>query len=85
MACYLLARFPEAQERLRQEVDGALGGDRRPLGFEDLRLLPYGTAIFNETLRLYPPVAFFLREASQEGSLGASRCPMGALLTLSPG
>jgi cytochrome P450 len=84
MACYLLARFPEAQQRLRQEVQLALGGEQRPLGFDDLKLMPYGTAVFNETLRLYPPVAFFIREASQEAELNGSRCPMGALLTLSP-
>ena len=84
MACYLLARFPEAQQRLRQEVQQALAGEQRPLGFDDLKLLPYGTAVFHETLRLYPPVAFFIREATQDDALGGSRCPMGALLTLSP-
>ena len=84
MACYLLARFPAAQQRLRQEVQVALAGQDRPLGFDDLRLLPYGTALFNETLRLYPPVSFFIREATADGQLGQSRCPMGALLTLSP-
>jgi cytochrome P450 len=84
MACYLLAHFPEAQQRLRQEVQLALGGEQRPLGFDDLKLMPYGTAVFNETLRLYPPVAFFIREASKEAELNGSRCPMGALLTLSP-
>jgi cytochrome P450 len=46
--------------------------------------MPYGTAVFNETLRLYPPVSFFIREATAEGQLGESRCPMAALLTLSP-
>ena len=84
MATYLLARFPEAQQRLRQEVEDALAGEQRPLGFDDLRLLPYGTAVFNETLRLYPPVSFFIREATVDGALGESRCPMRALLTLSP-
>ena len=84
MACYLLAQFPEAQQRLRLEVQAALAGQERPLGFDDLRLLPYGTALFNETLRLYPPVSFFIREATADGQLGQSRCPMGALLTLSP-
>jgi cytochrome P450 len=84
MACYLLARFPEAQQRLRAEVQAVLAGQERPLGFDDLRLLPYGTALFNETLRLYPPVSFFIREATADGALAESRCPMGALLTLSP-
>jgi len=84
MAAYLLARFPDAQATLRAEVQAALAGQERALQFDDLRLLPYGTALFNETLRLYPPVGFFIREASAEAELGGSRCPMGALLTLSP-
>ena len=84
MATYLLAQFPEAQQRLRAEVEQALGGEERPLQFDDLRLLPYGAALFNETLRLYPPVSFFIREASADGELGSSRCPMRSLLTLSP-
>lgn len=84
MACYLLAHFPEAQQRLRQEVLAALAGQERPLEFDDLRWLPYGTAVFNETLRLYPPVSFFIREATADGPLGEGRCPMRALLTLSP-
>ena len=84
MACYLLAQFPEAQERLRLEVQHALAGQERPLEFDDLRRLPYGTALFNETLRLYPPLSFFIREATADGALGESRCPMGALLAVSP-
>jgi cytochrome P450 len=84
MACYLLAQFPEAQERLRLEVQDALAGQERPLEFDDLRRLPYGTALFNETLRLYPPLSFFIREATADGALGESRCPMRALLAVSP-
>ncbi len=84
MACYLLAQFPEAQQRLRLEVQAALAGQERPLEFDDLRRLPYGTALFNETLRLYPPLSFFIREAAADGALGQSRCPLGALLAVSP-
>lgn len=84
MAVYLLAQVPEAQARLRQEVIDALAGQQGPLGFEALRQLPYGTALFNETLRLYPPVSFFIREARQEVDLVEERCPVGSLLTISP-
>jgi len=84
MACYLLAQFPEAQQRLRLEVQTALAGQDRPLEFDDLRRLPYGMALFNETLRLYPPLSFFIREAAADGALGQSRCPLGALVAVSP-
>lgn len=84
MAAYLLARFPEAQQRFRREIDQVLAGEDRPLCFDDLSQLSFGTAIFNETLRLYPPVSFFIREASRDQSLGQTRCPVASLLTLSP-
>ncbi|WP_094559782.1 cytochrome P450 [Synechococcus sp. 8F6] len=88
MAVYLLGRFPEVQQRLRAEVLQVLGSRAgapdRPLGFEDLRQLSYGAAIFNETLRLYPPVSFFIREAQTDTELAGSRCPMRSLVTLSP-
>ncbi len=84
MAVYLLSCFPEAQQRLRAEVQSVLGGSERPLGFDDLRSLAYGSALFNETLRLYPPVSFFIRESLQDTELAGSRCPMRALVTLSP-
>jgi len=99
MAVYLLSCFPEAQARLRAEVlellssqpgapDGtsadAPGCSNRPLTFEDLRQLPYAAAVFNETLRLYPPVSFFIRESQSEGVLVDRRCPMRSLVTISP-
>lgn len=88
MAVYLLGCFPDVQQRLRAEVLQVLGSRAgapdRPLGFEDLRQLSYGAAIFNETLRLYPPVSFFIREAQSNTELAGSRCPLRALVALSP-
>lgn len=88
MAVYLLGCFPDVQQRLRAEVLQVLGSRAgapdRPLGFEDLRQLSYGAAIFNETLRLYPPVSFFIREAQSNTELAGSRCPLHALVALSP-
>ena len=88
MAVYLLGCFPEVQQRLRAEVLEVLGSRAgapdRPLGFEDLRQLSYGAAIFNETLRLYPPLSLFSRESQANTELAGSRCPMRALVTISP-
>jgi cytochrome P450 len=88
MAVYLLSCFPEAQARLRAEVMELLGSHAgapdRPLTFDDLRQLPYAAAVFNETLRLYPPVSFFIRESQQDGELVDRRCPMRSLVTISP-
>jgi cytochrome P450 len=93
MACYLLARYPEAQARFAQEIEQVHGGTQspnsppsphRPLDYADLRSLPYGAALLQETLRLYPPLSFFIRESQAARQLGESRCPMGALLAISP-
>jgi cytochrome P450 len=84
MAAYLLATYPEVQQRLRQELTAVLAGRSGPLRFDDLRNLPYPVAVFNETLRLYPPVSFFIREAQQEGELVDRRCPLRSLVTISP-
>ena len=99
MAVYLLSCFPDAQARLRAEVlellgsqtgapegtsSNATGSSERPLTFEDLRQLPYAAAVFNETLRLYPPVSFFIRESQTDSELVDRRCPMRSLVTLSP-
>jgi len=88
MAVYLLGRFPQVQQRLRAEVLQVLGSRAgapdRSLGFEELRQLSYGAAVFNETLRLYPPLSFFIRESQVDTELAGSRCPMRALVALSP-
>ena len=84
MAAYLLAAYPQVQQRLRQELTAVLAGRSGELRFDDLRNLPYAAAVFNETLRLYPPVSFFIREAQQEGELVDRRCPLRSLVTISP-
>jgi cytochrome P450 len=93
MACYLLARYPDAQTRMAAEIQQVLVNNsspetekchQRPLGYDDLRRLPYGNAVLQETLRLYPPLSFFIRESQAPSQLGESRCPMGALLAISP-
>jgi len=72
---------------VRQEVQQLLSTRPDPkaaLGFDDLRQLPYAAAVFNETLRLYPPVSFFIREATTDSELVDRRCPMRSLVTISP-
>lgn len=85
-ACWLLALDQEVQRRFQQELDDL----PQALTPQALRQMSYGAAVFQETLRLYPPVSFFIRERQGEATTleatdaSPSRCPVGSLLTLSP-
>lgn len=60
-AWYLLDHCPRVADRLHEELKKVLG-DRLPT-YEDVPNLPYTRAIFEETLRLYPPVPLLSRQA----------------------
>lgn len=62
-ALLLVARHPEVEQRLRDEVDG-LGF--RPVGVHDLPRLTYVRQVLDETLRLYPPFPLMGRQASED-------------------
>jgi cytochrome P450 len=72
-ALYLLARHPDAQDAVRDEVS-ALG--RLP-GAADLAALPWTAAVVQETLRLYPPAWAFGREPVRDVTLGGQRIAAG--------
>ncbi|RPD54902.1 cytochrome P450 [Lentinus tigrinus ALCF2SS1-7] len=62
---YLLAKHPEAQAKLRQEIlDAQAGG--KDLGYDDLVSLPYLDAVCRETLRLHAPAPFRFRETRED-------------------
>lgn len=56
-----LSQHPGVARRVQEEVDEVIG-DRRP-SFEDLARLTYTEAVIKESMRLYPPVWAFDREA----------------------
>lgn len=72
-AWYLLAGHPQALGRMREELDSVLRG--RAPGMEDLQRLPYTRAVFDETLRLYPPAWGQPRESVEEDEIGGYRIP----------
>jgi cytochrome P450 len=78
----LLARRPEAQERLHAEAVSVLG-DREPT-FADYANLPYARAVFDEALRLYPPAWLITRNAVEGDELGGREILPGSLIIISP-
>lgn len=79
---YLLAQHPEAEAKLHAEVDRVLGG-RMP-GFADLADLKYTGMVFEEAMRLYPPVHTISRTAVGEDLIGGVRVLPGAIVSISP-
>lgn len=78
---YLLARHPDVESRLEEELDRQLGG-RAPRG-ADLPGLPYGECVLSESMRLYPPTWMFVRLARHEDRLPSGvSIPKGAKLFL---
>lgn len=78
---YLLSQHPEAEQKLHAEVDRVLGG-RLPTP-DDVPNLPYTRMVFEEALRLYPPVYVFVRDALNDDEIGGYRIPKGSMVVFS--
>lgn len=76
----LLSQHPESLRRLRAELAGVLGG--RPAGFADLPSLTYTRMVFDETLRLYPPLWTFSRVAVADDAFCGLRLRAGTNVML---
>ncbi|EOI4707903.1 cytochrome P450 [Campylobacter jejuni] len=61
---YLLSLYPKEQEKAYEEITQVLQGG--VIEISHLRQFKYLTNIFKESLRLYPPVGFFAREAKKD-------------------
>ncbi len=81
-AWYLLATHPAIAQTLWRELDAVLG-DRDPT-LADIARLPYTTAVFTETLRLYPPALAFGRRPIADIELGGYAIPRGSSIFVSP-
>jgi cytochrome P450 len=79
---YLLSRHPDVEGRLRAELAATLGG-RSPTA-ADVPSLDYTRRVWDETLRLYPPVWIFGRESLGPDTLRGFPIPAKAVLLISP-
>ena len=77
----LLSEQPVVRRVLYDEVDRVLGG-REPTA-ADFPNLPYTLAVFEETLRLYPPVANIVRTALEADTLVGHTLPAGSNVVIS--
>ncbi|WP_078963466.1 cytochrome P450 [Streptomyces durhamensis] len=79
----LLARHPEAERRLHDELDTVLADGRRP-GPGDLPHLVHTRCVVTETLRHSSPGWLFTRVTTRETELAGCRLPQGATVVYSP-
>jgi cytochrome P450 len=77
----LLAQHPECDRKLTEELQTVLKG--RPPTVADLPKLRYTEQIIKESLRLYPPVSIFGREAVSDYILDDYCIPAGCVVTIS--
>ncbi|KAM8930999.1 cytochrome P450 4B1-like [Pelodytes ibericus] len=80
---YAMAKYPEHQQKCREEI-GQVLGKRETVEWEDLGKLTYTTLCIKECLRLYPPVPGVARQLIQPITFCDGRSlPKGAIVFLS--
>ncbi|EKS3204875.1 cytochrome P450 [Campylobacter coli] len=79
---YLLSLYPEEQEKAYKEIIQVLQG--KNIQISHLKQFRYLTHIFKESLRLYPPVGFFAREAKKDTQVRDKLIKKGSGVVIAP-
>ena len=75
----LLSAYPQARQRLEEEVDAVLGD-----GPADPAKLPWTTAVISEAMRLYPPAWTLERTALAGDDVCGTPVPAGSMIAVLP-
>lgn len=75
-AFYLLALHPTIEQNLHDQISN--------IDSQDASDFPYAQQIFEESMRLYPPVPMFDRVALEEDEVAGQRIKKGAHIFISP-
>ncbi len=78
----LLSRHRDVRERVEREARDVLGG--RAAVADDVGRLQVTGNVLKETLRLYPPVYAFARQATRDVEIGGVRVRRGTTVVLAP-
>ena len=79
---HLLTQHEPVRVKMKAEIDAVLGADRLP-GLEDTARLPYTTAVFSESMRLFPPVWVVGRRALEDVTIGDYEVPRRTIVITS--
>ncbi len=78
---YEMGRNRDIFNNARQEVDRILG-DKSEVTYQDASDLKYCSAIFKESLRMYPPVANLLRVTTKEMNINGLKIYPDTIMTV---
>eukprot|EP01103_Thecamoeba_quadrilineata_P017084 TRINITY_DN5924_c0_g2_i1.p1 TRINITY_DN5924_c0_g2~~TRINITY_DN5924_c0_g2_i1.p1 ORF type:complete len:511 (+),score=75.95 TRINITY_DN5924_c0_g2_i1:49-1581(+) len=82
IALYFLAKYPETQDKVRNEINSILG-TKTVATYHDQAKFEYLNCVIKETLRLFPPVAQFpMRNTVGDVELGSGVLPKGTLVSV---
>ncbi|MET0591653.1 MAG: cytochrome P450 [Polyangiaceae bacterium] len=79
---YQLSKHPDVAQKLAEEASTVLGG--RTPSFDDVARLEYTERVIQESMRLYPPVWCFEREAVEGDEVGGYGIPAGTTIAVCP-
>ncbi|CAG9785193.1 unnamed protein product [Diatraea saccharalis] len=79
----MLAKYPNVQQRVYEEIYDIFGTSDRKLVKEDLLKLKFLERVVKETLRLFPPVPFIIRKVEENITLPSGKVlPAGSGLVI---
>ncbi|MEM9279697.1 MAG: cytochrome P450 [Pseudomonadota bacterium] len=79
---YVLATRPDILSRVRVEIENATGGGE--IDFQHIHKLDFTRSVFKECLRLYPPITFIPRVATESTEVCGRRIKKGAMVMIAP-
>ncbi|MDA3629143.1 cytochrome P450 [Saccharopolyspora sp. WRP15-2] len=79
---YAVAQHADVRRKLTAELDEVLAG-RTPT-VEDLPKLTYLRQVVDESLRVYPPIWVYPRDAVEDDEIGGYHVPAGTTVLISP-
>jgi cytochrome P450 len=79
---YLLSKSPDLQIKILDEINEKVG--QKSIEYADVKQLDWVTDTFRESLRLYPPVGFFVRSAAKDQCIRDKDVKAGSPILVSP-
>lgn len=79
---HLLAENPDVEKKMCEEIDRVLGGEGGRLRLEQLRELTYTRMVFEESIRLFPPVWSIPRTILKPTTIAGVPLPKNGIISV---